>query len=242
MSRTDPREQRVLVLAPTGRDAPLIAGALGRHGFASAVCRDLGCVCREMAEGAGMAVLTEESLLPDGLSRLVEALRQQPPWSDFPLLILTGKGAPSPASVQRFQALEPIANVTQQERPVRIRTLVSAARAALRGRQCQYQVREYLAERENAIGGASLPRWSRKIGGNRSAARTSFSPRLLTSSRNPAGTGVQRLADSTAFAGDKPAQAAEQARSMMDRQVQQLVQVLWTTYWTFHGSPEAWLS
>jgi signal transduction histidine kinase len=221
MSRTDRREQRVLVLAPTGRDDALIAGALGRHGFASTVCRDLGCICREMSEGAGMAVLTEEGLLPDGLSRLAEALRQQPPWSDFPLLILTGKGVPSPASVQRFQALEPIANVTQQERPVRIRTLISAVRAALRGRQRQYEVRDHLAERENLL--AELKHRAEKLA-ETDRRKDEFLATLAHELRNPLAP-VRNALQILRLAGDNRL-VAEQARSMMDRQVQQLVRLV----------------
>jgi signal transduction histidine kinase len=221
MSQTDRREQRVLVLAPTGRDAPLIAGALGRHGFASTVCRDLGCVCREMSEGAGMAVLTEEGLLPDGLSRLAEALRQQPPWSDFPLLILTGKGVPSPASVQRFQALEPIANVTQQERPVRIRTLISAVRAALRGRQRQYEMRDHLAERESLL--AELKHRANKLA-ETDRRKDEFLATLAHELRNPLAP-VRNALQILRLAGDNRL-AAEQARSMMDRHVQQLVRLV----------------
>jgi signal transduction histidine kinase len=221
MLGNDLREMRVLVLAPTGRDAPLIASALGRHGVASTVCSDLTCVCREMAAGAGVAVLAEEGLLPDGLARLAEALRHQPPWSDFALLILTGKGTPSPASVRRFQALDPIANVTQQERPVRIRTLISAVRAALRGRERQYEVRHYLAERETLL--AELGRRAEQLA-ETDLRKDEFLATLAHELRNPLAP-VRNALQILRLAGDNRL-AAEQARSMMDRQVQQLVRLV----------------
>ena len=85
MPTTDPREQRILVLAPTGRDAALITAALTRHGLNSMICPDVACVCREMAAGAGMVLIAEEGLLPAELPCLVETLRRQPHWSDLPL-------------------------------------------------------------------------------------------------------------------------------------------------------------
>ena len=49
MPGTEPREELVLVLAPTGRDARLIADELGRHGIAALVCESLGRACAEIA-------------------------------------------------------------------------------------------------------------------------------------------------------------------------------------------------
>lgn len=221
MPGNDPREERVLVLAPTGRDAPLIAAALGRHGLASLACRDLDCVCREMAAGAGMALLAEERLRPAELPCLIESLRQQPPWSDLPLLILTGKGVPSPTSVHRFQALEPAANVTQLERPVRIRTLISAVRSTLRGRRRQYEVRDYLAERERLL--AELHRRAAQLT-ETDRRKDEFLATLAHELRNPLAP-VRNALQILRLAGDNRL-AAEQARAMMDRQVQQLVRLV----------------
>src|SRR5438093_8516028 len=47
--------------------------------------------------------------------------------------------------------LEPRGNVTVLERPVRPITLVSAVRAALRARRRQYEIRDLLREREEAV-------------------------------------------------------------------------------------------
>ena len=43
-----------------------------------------------------------------------------------------------------------LGNVTLLERPVRLATLLSAVRTALRARERQYQIREHLAERARA--------------------------------------------------------------------------------------------
>src|SRR5579883_2737224 len=151
MPGADPRGELVLVLAPTGRDARLIADELARHGFAAHTCGTLEALCAEIDAGAGAAVVAEEALPPAGLTGLIAALDRQPPWSDLPLLVLTGKGTPSSGSLRRFELLDPVANVTQLERPVQTRTLVSAVRSALRARRRQYDVRGHLAERDRLL-------------------------------------------------------------------------------------------
>ncbi len=71
----------------------------------------------------------------------------QPPWSDLPVLILTRPGADS---AETEEAVRTLGNVTLLERPVRLATLVSAVRTAIRARDRQYQIREHLAERARA--------------------------------------------------------------------------------------------
>ena len=84
------RPERLLVLAPVGRDAALIGRALDRAGLAVTVCRDVGALCAEIDAGdAGAALLTEEALTKSALPALEGALARQPPWSDLPLLVAT---------------------------------------------------------------------------------------------------------------------------------------------------------
>src|SRR4051794_28074192 len=89
---------RVLILAPTRRDAELSREILAGAGIACAACDDLEALCRELRAGAGAALLTEESLAGAGGGCLAEALAEQPPWSDLPLLVMTGGGANSPVA------------------------------------------------------------------------------------------------------------------------------------------------
>ncbi len=91
------------------------------------------------------AVVTVEAVLGDKDGRVAELLKAQPPWSDFPLVVLTPPGA---ESQKLLGALEVIGHMTLMKRPVQISTLVSTARSALRDRQRQYAVRDHLAERE----------------------------------------------------------------------------------------------
>ena len=141
--------ERVLVLAPTRRDAELACSTLHNAGIACLPCESLAQVCDAIAEGAGAALLTEESLAPEYVRPLVAALADQPPWSDLPLLVLTRGGADSPAAVH---AMESLGNVMLLERPVRITAMVSAVHTALRARQKQLQIRDHLVLRRLAEG------------------------------------------------------------------------------------------
>lgn len=143
MTSLSPQDERILVLLPTARDGERTRAALRDAELECVVCGDLDELCRELVRGAGAALLTEEALAADRSGRLMETLRRQPPWSDFPLLILAHAGAgerPTP----RFESV----NATLIERPVRLRSLLSLIRAALRSRHRQYEVRGYMVERE----------------------------------------------------------------------------------------------
>jgi signal transduction histidine kinase/CheY-like chemotaxis protein len=140
-------EQRVLVLAPTAKDAAICRNLLSEANVVAAVCPDLAEVCREMERGAAAAVIAEEAIDQKHIGELFASLHQQPAWSDFPLLILVREGDPSPMALQ---ILETLGNVTLLERPVRVPTLVSALKTAQRARNRQYQLRDLLIQAEQA--------------------------------------------------------------------------------------------
>ena len=131
-------EERVLVLAPTAADAALSQSLLADAGMACHVCADLCGLCRAYGEGAGAILLTEEVLGASDSHCLLDMLHEQPAWSDVPILLLTSQGADSPVAVE---AMEQLGNVTLLERPVRLNTLVSTLRMALRARRRQYELR-----------------------------------------------------------------------------------------------------
>jgi signal transduction histidine kinase/CheY-like chemotaxis protein len=147
----DDRGERILVHAPTGRDGLMVVAVLERAGLSAEVVRDLDELTQRLAEGAGAAFLAEEALSPQVLPHLVEALVGQPPWSDFPLVIMTSGGKATRQSTTISQALGPSGNVTLLERPLRALTLVSAMQAALRARRRQYEVRRLLQEAQQGV-------------------------------------------------------------------------------------------
>jgi signal transduction histidine kinase/ActR/RegA family two-component response regulator len=140
----DPQERRVLIFAPVGKDASLLQAALARQDIATAICGGVGALAQALDDGAAAVVLTEEAL--GAAEPLVEEfLAQQPPWSDLPVLLLTNQGADSLAVAR---ATHTLGNVTLLERPVRVSTLSSAVRTALRARERQYRTRAHLHERQ----------------------------------------------------------------------------------------------
>lgn len=145
------REEAILVLAPTGRDAALAAAVLAEHHLHAVVCRDIEALCAEIDVGAGAALLTEEALMGPEAPHFAEALGRQPPWSDLPVLVFSG-GDPSDVAGRRtLAAIAPFGNVTLLDRPIRIIALVSALRAALRARHRQYEVRDLVARLERSV-------------------------------------------------------------------------------------------
>ncbi|HEX9960685.1 MAG TPA: PAS domain-containing protein [Pyrinomonadaceae bacterium] len=138
------REERILVLAPTGRDAELTARFLGEAGLTSKICGSLGELCREISENAGAVFLTGEALEPENVSILTFTLHNQPPWSDIPIIVLTSGGGENPANADTLAELSEAGNVTLIERPVRLMTLGSAIKSALRARRKQYEARDFL--------------------------------------------------------------------------------------------------
>jgi signal transduction histidine kinase/AmiR/NasT family two-component response regulator len=138
------RDQRILILAPTGIDAKLTARFLSEASLSSHVCSTIDEVCKEISHGAGLVFLTEEALSARALGSLARTLLSQPAWSDLPIVLLTSGGSESPANTDALSSLGAIGNVNLIERPVRMMTLLSTLKAALRARNRQYDVRDHL--------------------------------------------------------------------------------------------------
>lgn len=137
------RDSRVLVLAPTSRDAALTRSLLAPSNIDVQTCQTFDELVVELRQGAAAVLVPEESLTPQGTFLLRIVIDAQPAWSDLPILILTRSGADSPALVE---AVRTLGNVTLLERPVRVGTLVSSIRTAVRARERQYQIRGHLTD------------------------------------------------------------------------------------------------
>lgn len=144
------RNEKILILAPTGRDAELTAGFLEEAGFMAEICKSVAELCPKIKGNPGLIFLTGEVLNPETIQQLIASLKCQPPWSDIPLIVLTSGGSESPVNVEALSQLGEAANVTLIERPVRVMTLISAIKSALRARRRQYDIRDHIEE-ENRI-------------------------------------------------------------------------------------------
>ncbi len=137
-------KETVAIFAPTGRDEAVIAQILTA---AAIKCGSFSpeVLMAGLGEGGfAAAILTEEALHKLPLAAMQRVLAAQPPWSDFPFLVLVAKGMPSPATTAALAAL---GNVSQIERPVHPSTLCSAVRSAIRARQRQREAEQYLDAR-----------------------------------------------------------------------------------------------
>lgn len=141
---------RLLIFAPFGRDAALVSQIAGQEGIPCHICEDAQSLTAEIESGAGAAVLTEEAITPEVVETLRGMLGSQPRWSDFPLVVLTGGGVTNIDSIKMARQRAPLGNVVLLERPVRILTLISTVKTALRARQRQYEIRDHLVQRQLA--------------------------------------------------------------------------------------------
>jgi len=136
---------------PTGRDATVAARVLGDAGINAAISSDIMAICQQISGGeAGVLVIAEEALTPASQKCLVEALENQPSWSDVPLVILTGEDELSGSLTRGLSTLAVRGNVTLLERPVRVATLTTVLRSALRARQRQLDVRDLVTSEQGA--------------------------------------------------------------------------------------------
>lgn len=134
-------EQRVLVLAPTRRDAEVTGSLLSKAKLPWLACTDADALCQKVTEGAG-AILTTGEAVAAGAAKLLATMTEQPPWSDLPVILLVKGGDQTPAAKRFITSLR---NVTLLERPAPTRSVISAVSAAVRGRLRQYQLRDHLA-------------------------------------------------------------------------------------------------
>ncbi|MEQ9047862.1 MAG: response regulator [Sneathiellaceae bacterium] len=144
MKLPDPQSERVLILAPTGRDAQIAAMILHEAGFLADMRSNLSDLCQELTRGAGLAIVADEAIRNADLRSLADFLAAQPPWSDLPIVLLTHRGGGVERNPAAARLAEVLGNVTFLERPFHPTTLTSVVRTALRGRRRQYDARHHL--------------------------------------------------------------------------------------------------
>lgn len=144
MSVVEAMSERALILAPLGRDSQIALMMLNEAGFEGLVTRDLVTLCSELAQGAGLLLISSEALLGCDLEPLLGLIEEQPAWSDLPIVLLTHHGGPEQNPASRLGPQ--LGNVTFLERPFHPVTLISLVTTALRGRRRQYEARDRLID------------------------------------------------------------------------------------------------
>ena len=132
---------RVLILAPRGRDAAIAAELLGRNDIEAEICWDQSDLVGLLDQGAGAVLITEEALAAAQLSKLSSWVAAQPPWSDIPFVVLAN-GSRTPRTIAATDRLADLSNVVLLERPLHAEAMLGAIRSSLKARARQYQVRD----------------------------------------------------------------------------------------------------
>lgn len=191
---------QVLLLAPMGRDAELLASTLSQSGFEAGICSDMAQLARSVEAGAAVAIVAEEALSGPSSDLLDATLAAQPSWSDLPIIILLAAGATLASSRALLSRFARHGNVTLLERPVRTVALTSTVQAAVRARRRQYEVRDHLEQR--SVAQAALERSESRY---RSLALASASIVWISDEE---GVFVGEGTSWIAFTGQTPAQYA----------------------------------
>jgi signal transduction histidine kinase/CheY-like chemotaxis protein len=203
-----PDESRVLLLAPTAADARVSVQMLEENGISALSVELESQLIAEIRRGAGAVVVTDDASRRDSLNQLRFLVDQQPSWSELPILLLARPDFP------RIDALRGFPGMVVLERPVHVRTLISAVQAALRARLRQYELRNQL-ERVRA---ANLELH------DAARAKDEFLATLSHELRNPlsALTTAAALLDRA----DSDPVAARHARDIVRRQAAQMTRLL----------------
>ena len=139
------KSQRVLIIAPVGDDDAAIAALLGDKGLETRIYRGIEECTRQIIAASGALLLTEEALESPQLPGLLQVLREQPTWSELPVIVLTSGGESRRARLLDLAAAA-AGPITLLERPISTRTLVRSVQVALRSRRRQYEVRDLFAK------------------------------------------------------------------------------------------------
>jgi signal transduction histidine kinase/AmiR/NasT family two-component response regulator len=145
--KPDARQDRIYVLAPVGRDGPVICKMIEDAGIGSRTIESFEDPDAPLEDGAALIVASEAFERFDA-APLRDFLARQPPWSDFPIVFLRTRGQTVTPQTQAF--IEALGNVTILERPLHPISLLSAARSAVRSRRRQREAEAYLRERDRA--------------------------------------------------------------------------------------------
>ena len=141
-------DECVIIIAPVGQDAESMAALLDAKGFKTQICNRLDEYSGQITDSAGALLLTEEALESAQGSLLLDVLKEQPPWSELPLIILTSGGESRRAGLLNLAAVA-AGTVTLLERPISTLTLLHSVQVALRSRRRQYQVRDLVTQLGN---------------------------------------------------------------------------------------------
>jgi len=148
-----------LILTPRGRDAAIAASLLSDVDIASKPVTDLRTLVGALHDDVNMVLITQEELATADLRELDAWLKNQPTWSDLPIVILTHAGGGPERNPHAARLLELLGNVTFLERPFHPTTFASVVKAGVAARCRQFDARSRmveLADSQDRLGTALL--------------------------------------------------------------------------------------
>src|SRR5690348_5330968 len=115
--------ERFLIVAPAGRDAEVIHELLASAKIDAVIDGSGELLLAALQDGlAAGAVVTDGALVRIEHAQLIKAIASQPPWSDFPFVLLVRRGD----TRQGSKSVEAVMNATILERPLHPASLISA--------------------------------------------------------------------------------------------------------------------
>ncbi len=143
-------QDRVLILAPRGRDAAIAADLMSRNAIVATICADQAALVLALHDGAGAVMLTEEALTAEDSSALTDWVAAQPGWADIPFVVLAN-GTRTPRTLRATERLRDLGSVVLLERPLHAEAMLGAIRSALTARGRQYELRDVAVTLERAV-------------------------------------------------------------------------------------------
>jgi signal transduction histidine kinase/ActR/RegA family two-component response regulator len=139
----------IAVFAPVGRDAALASDLLSHSGIEPVRCATFADAHAEIRAGIGAFLVTEEELTSTRVGALTALLRDQPSWSDLPIVVFSS--LPGELRLRALGELQSVGNVSFVDRPVQKRTFLAAVQAVLRARARQYESRRAIEARDRFL-------------------------------------------------------------------------------------------
>ncbi|HEY1287448.1 MAG TPA: hybrid sensor histidine kinase/response regulator [Burkholderiales bacterium] len=144
-----PAEAAACIVSPNAADAELAVRLLEETGVAARAFASVRDLAGALDDTVGCLILVEEALLAEDIPALREAVAGLPAWRDLPLILVSRDvGALGAVAADAFPDS---GNVTLLGRPLNAHTLVSAVQVALRATARQREVRDLIAQREQAV-------------------------------------------------------------------------------------------